>query len=576
MGERGWIAPGAGAAVRVAATGVMVGFATVFMALSPSQPAGAATAPVVSCSSDENIFNTGYDAATRGVLANAPQDANWEVAGPFDTPSGTTPPTAVSPPPASATFKAANVGNLIPSAWAASPYGNAQWISQQTLASPKQPDVDGDWYYQYQFDLDPSVNPSTFSLDVDFLADNDVAEVYVNGVAQSSQTTGLPQAPSTSDPYHFKGFVSTSAATTTLDHNWQTGTNTIVVQIKSGYPYEGFDAQMRPSTICPEGLSVTKTAAPDPYLPGHKLTYTVIVANAGPDEASDVAVSDPLPAALSGGGFTWTCVASAGSTCAASGTGAITDKVTVAAGGTLTYTVTGTVPASASGTLTNTVTLTPTSGTVDTGCTPSCSATNTDPLQVASLTVAKSSSPASYSAAGNIVTYDFLVTNTGNVTLDSVTVNDTETAPAVQANLSAIHCPSSSLAPQASETCTATYTVAAADVTKGSISDSATAAGTPPVGSPVVSLPSTLTVRAVAPAATASSHSTTPATAALGKPTTARPGSLAFTGLGSTLDRVAVLGAALMMGGGLLLAGRFGRRRLVPATPPRHARRRTR
>src|SRR5580658_11390100 len=91
MGERGWIAPGAGAAVRVAATGVMVGFATVFMALSPSQPAGAATAPVVSCSSDENIFNTGYDAATRGVLANAPQDANWEVAGPFDTPSGTTP-----------------------------------------------------------------------------------------------------------------------------------------------------------------------------------------------------------------------------------------------------------------------------------------------------------------------------------------------------------------------------------------------------------------------------------------------------------------------------------------------------
>jgi uncharacterized repeat protein (TIGR01451 family) len=548
----------------------MVGCASVFMALSPSQPAGAATLPVVSCSSNEDIFNTGYDSATGGVLANGSQDANWEVAGPFDTPNGTSPPTAVSPPPSSATFKPANVGNLIPTAWAASPYGNAQWISQQTLAHPKQPNVNGDWYYQYQFALDPSVNPSTFSLDMDFLADNDVAEVYVNDVAQSSQTTGLPQAPPTSDPYHFMGFISANAAATTLDHNWQAGTNTIVVQIKSGYPYEGFDAQMRPSAICPVALSVTKTATPDPYVPGHTLTYKVTVANAGPANASAVTVSDPLPAALANGGFTWTCVASAGSTCTASGSGDISDKVNVMAGGTLTYTVTGTVPTSASGTLINTVTLTPASGTSDSACTPSCSATSTDPLQVASLTVKKSSSSAGYSAAANTVPYDFLVTNTGNITLNGVMVTDKETAPALQANLSAIHCPSSSLAPQTSETCTATYTVAAADVTNGSITDSATASGTPPVGSPVVSPASTLTLRGAA-VATSSAHSTP--TSSSGSPTTSAPKGLAFTGAGLALDWASLVGAALVMIGGLLLTGFSRRRRLAPATSPRARRR---
>src|SRR5580700_2704979 len=34
--------------------------------------------PTVSCSSDPNIFNTGYDSATGGVLPNNSLDANWQ------------------------------------------------------------------------------------------------------------------------------------------------------------------------------------------------------------------------------------------------------------------------------------------------------------------------------------------------------------------------------------------------------------------------------------------------------------------------------------------------------------------
>ncbi len=45
------------------------------------------------------------------------------------------------------------------------------------------------------------------------------------------------------------------------------------------------------------------------------------------------------------------------------------------------------------------------------------------------------------------------------------------------------------LAPQASTTCTGTYTVTQADIDAGSITNTATASGTPPTGPPVTSAP---------------------------------------------------------------------------------------
>ncbi len=112
----------------------------------------------------------------------------------------------------------------------------------------------------------------------------------------------------------------------------------------------------------------------------------------------------------------------------------------------------------------------------------SCTLTNT-PV-VVGLTVVKSSTTEDIRTVGQVVPYSFLVTNTGTTVLTSITVTDTQTAPSLNSSLSAINCPSNSLAAGTNETCTATYTVTSADLANGSLGDSATATGTPPSGFP--------------------------------------------------------------------------------------------
>jgi uncharacterized repeat protein (TIGR01451 family) len=109
--------------------------------------------------------------------------------------------------------------------------------------------------------------------------------------------------------------------------------------------------------------------------------------------------------------------------------------------------------------------------------------------QTPALKVVKTALPSVFNAAGQTITYSFLVTNTGNVLMSGIQVNDTMTG------LSAINCPASALAAGASETCTASYVTTQSDVDAGRILNSATAQGTPPGSStPVVSPPSAVTV----------------------------------------------------------------------------------
>ncbi|WP_430334725.1 DUF7507 domain-containing protein [Rhodococcus sp. ACT016] len=103
------------------------------------------------------------------------------------------------------------------------------------------------------------------------------------------------------------------------------------------------------------------------------------------------------------------------------------------------------------------------------------------------LTVVKSSTTAAISEVGQKVPYTFSVINTGNVTMSGITITDTQTAPADAANMSAISCPQTSLAPGASMDCTAEYTVSQADFDHGKIADAATASGTDPQGGSVTS-----------------------------------------------------------------------------------------
>ena len=96
-------------------------------------------------------------------------------------------------------------------------------------------------------------------------------------------------------------------------------------------------------------------------------------------------------------------------------------------------------------------------------------------VQTPAIGIEKSADVSSFSAPGTVITYSYLVTNSGNVTLTSVAVDDP------MSGLSAVDCHGvATLAPGASVTCTATYTTTQADVDRGSITNTGTATGHDP------------------------------------------------------------------------------------------------
>lgn len=137
-----------------------------------------------------------------------------------------------------------------------------------------------------------------------------------------------------------------------------------------------------------------------------------------------------------------------------------------------------------------------------TGLNPPAESTVVFDEQAPAIRVVKSATPTSEEqfTVGQEVTYSFTVTNTGNVALTDVEVDDTGFTGTGE--LSPIVCPAgaANLAPTVSVTCTATYVVTQADVDAGSITNSATATGTPPEGTPPVSPPSEVTIPSVDPA----------------------------------------------------------------------------
>ncbi|QDP96224.1 DUF11 domain-containing protein [Microlunatus elymi] len=94
------------------------------------------------------------------------------------------------------------------------------------------------------------------------------------------------------------------------------------------------------------------------------------------------------------------------------------------------------------------------------------------------ITIDKTADPTTVDQAGDTVEYSFVVTNTGNVTLHDVTVNDVTFSGT--GNLGTINCPDDSLAAGDTTTCTATYQVTQDDIDAGEITNSASATGTPP------------------------------------------------------------------------------------------------
>jgi hypothetical protein len=144
------------------------------------------------------------------------------------------------------------------------------------------------------------------------------------------------------------------------------------------------------------------------------------------------------------------------------------------------------------------------------GCTSSGAAVNHPSLH---LTKIEHSGPNPVTAVGQVITYDFVVANNGNVNLTNLTVSDKQSVSG-ESLVSGPTCPSTSLAVGADEICFGTFKVTSADITDGEVTDTAVAQAND--GTVVVkSNNATLTIPVVVPTTSSSStpgHSSTPTT----------------------------------------------------------------
>lgn len=184
---------------------------------------------------------------------------------------------------------------------------------------------------------------------------------------------------------------------------------------------------------------------------GQVIPYTYVVTNTGNTPIDALTVTDNriaavvCPVTTLAVGATTTCTGDYTITQADIDAGTVTNLMSA----------TGTPPAGTLGPITDTVTI---------------AATPATPA----LTLDKSSTTATYASVGEVVSYNYLVTNTGNVTISALVVTDNRIAT--------VTCPATTLAPGANTTCTGSYTIAQPDMDAGLVTNNASATGTPARG----------------------------------------------------------------------------------------------
>ncbi|KWS05974.1 conserved repeat domain protein [Lysobacter capsici AZ78] len=238
-------------------------------------------------------------------------------------------------------------------------------------------------------------------------------------------------------------------------------------------------------TVAAPVISSSKSSDPatgSTVNPGATITYTLSTTVTTAALTSVYTLTDTIS-----GDQTFAAITAPGAyTC--TGTGPVV--CTLPAGtapGTYAVSYTTTINADASGTVGNSV-VGNGGGDPDPECT---SCTTTHPVLVnPALTITKTAGApttnlganASVTDAGDTIGYTFVITNTGNVNLTNVVVNDAKLdAPAA--------CNATTLAPNASTSCTGTHTITQEEVNAGTSDNTATATGTPPSGTPVTSSP---------------------------------------------------------------------------------------
>lgn len=258
---------------------------------------------------------------------------------------------------------------------------------------------------------------------------------------------------------------------------------------------------------------------------GDTIAYTFLVENTGVVTVDAIAIEDPLLAGLGIVCAADTLAPGERTTCASSQPYAITPADVDAGEVTNDATATGSRP----------------------GC-PACDpvrsnpdSTSTDLTRTARLEIAKTAELRdddgdAAADPGERIEYSFRVTSTGTAPVDGIAIVDDLLAAAGVS----VSCPRDSLAPGASMTCSATYTVRASDIADGVVQNTATATGTGPDGEPVESEPSSVLVPADEPHPAA--------------PPSAPDPSVPLPETGGARLALAVAGLLSLIGGGALLA----------------------
>jgi uncharacterized repeat protein (TIGR01451 family) len=214
-------------------------------------------------------------------------------------------------------------------------------------------------------------------------------------------------------------------------------------------------------------LSITKTDSPDPVAPGTNLTYRIQVANAGPDAATAVTVTDVIPLDTTFVSLAWpadwTCLKPI-----IGGSGAISCTIsTLGVGANASFTLVVNVTAGDGATITNTATVG--SATTDLNTGNNTATTTTKVRKQADLAVTKADAPDPV-VAGSDLTYDIALNNFGpngavNVSLTDATPANTTFLSFAQTGGPAFTCSAPAVGGTGTVSCTISFFGAGANAT---------------------------------------------------------------------------------------------------------------
>ena len=289
-----------------------------------------------------------------------------------------------------------------------------------------------------------------------------VADDVVNGAGGSVSCPAGSLAPAAT--------LTCSATYTVTQADIDAGDVTNIASATSGSTTSPTDQVMVPAVKTPELTMVKQATSVTFTLPGDTVSYSYVVTNTGNTTiTAPITVSDnfipsvtcpPLPGGILSPGSTLTCTGIYTVTQDDLDIGSVTNIATATDGTTTSQPTSETIPASAQ----------------------------------PALTIVKTPTTPTFDSVGDLVSYQFDVTNSGNVTLTSgINVTDDK--------IGTFSCITGNFIPGATQSCTASYTVTQADLDRGFVENTAFAATTygiqlPPT--PVVSAPDDAIVNATA------------------------------------------------------------------------------